>query len=374
MFTAESFVVTITDLSRGGAGVARDETGRVIFVPLTAPGDRVRIRIIETKKRYAQAELLEILESSSQRQNPPCPVFGHCGGCQWQHLAYELQWQTKVRGVRHALTRVAIDAPQVWDERPAERIWEYRNRIQLRGVRRDVGFFAPRSHDLVQVNRCDIARPEINAVWEEIRQEGAKLSRPYKVEVEVMPRGQIQKSWNSPHAITGFRQVHDEQNEKLQAWILEALTSGYELFDLFGGTGNFSLSVAKKMAMVQCIDVSAPVVAPAGTPGNVRFHRSAVLSWLLRQVKLSRPCHLPRSAIVDPPREGLGADLSEIGRALEVLGVRELIAVGCDPDSWARDISRLIKRRWRLDKVLVADLFPQTPHVESVALLRYPCE
>src|SRR4051812_26561964 len=96
----------IQDLARGGAGVSRDESGRVIFVPYTAPGDVVRVRITEEKKNYAQGELLEVVEPSSIRQKAPCPVFGRCGGCQWQHLPYELQFRTKLQGVVHALSRV----------------------------------------------------------------------------------------------------------------------------------------------------------------------------------------------------------------------------------------------------------------------------
>src|SRR5690349_20214142 len=116
----------IQDLARGGAGVARDASGRVIFVPYSAPGDRVRVRITESKKNYAQAELIELLEPSSLRQQPPCPVFGRCGGCQWQHLPYSLQWETKVKGVLHALGRVQVEPPARLEELAAERIWEYR--------------------------------------------------------------------------------------------------------------------------------------------------------------------------------------------------------------------------------------------------------
>src|SRR4051812_46602980 len=96
-------VLRITDLSRGGAGVSRDPSGRVVFVPYSAPGDLVRVRIVEAEKRYAQGEILEILEPSVERQVPPCPVFGKCGGCQWQHLPYSLQWSTKSKGLLHAL-------------------------------------------------------------------------------------------------------------------------------------------------------------------------------------------------------------------------------------------------------------------------------
>lgn len=357
----------IQDLARGGAGVARDESGRVVFVPYTAPGDLVRVRITETKKNYAQAELIEVIEPSPQRQAPPCPVFGRCGGCQWQHLPYELQWKTKVQGVLHALSRVQVTPPGPPEELPAERIWDYRNRVQLRGFEGELGFFAAGTNDRVAVDRCAIARPEINAVWEGTRAEGARFDRPYKVEVEVLPDGGVRKSWNSSHGALGFRQIHDEQNEKLKAWVTRSLTPGGALLDLFGGAGNLSLGLVERMAKIDCVDTGAPKGLQPGA--GYTFHRQPVTSWIVKKASANpRPAY--SSAILDPPREGLGADFTAIAQALESLGVREIAAVGCDPDAWARDVSRFVKRGWNLTSVAILDLFPQTPHVESLALLR----
>jgi tRNA/tmRNA/rRNA uracil-C5-methylase (TrmA/RlmC/RlmD family) len=367
----ELLEVTVSDLARGGAGVARDASGRVIFSPYSAPGDRLRVRVTEENKHYAQGEIVEVFEASKIRVKPPCAIFGQCGGCQWQHLPYELQWSTKVKGVGHALERVQVKTPENWLEYPAERIWEYRNRIQLRGEGREIGFFARGSHRRVPADRCEIARPEINAAWEATRAEAAALPpREYKVEVEVLPSGEIRRTWNAAHGAAGFRQIHDEQNARMVRWIEMALTKGRELLDLYGGSGNLSRDLAPKMARVDCVDVSSPAEPPAGTPANLTFHRSAVLPWLLRRSHAPGAV-LARSAILDPPREGLGKDFIEIAITLEKLGVNEIVAVGCDPDSWARDVSRFLKRGWRFEAAAVFDFFPQTPHVESVALLRH---
>lgn len=370
----EELIVEIQDLSRGGAGVARDQTGRVIFVPLTAPGDKVRVRVLEAEKRYAQAELMEVIEASSVRVTPPCAVFGRCGGCQWQHLPYELQWKTKVSGVRHALERVQLAPPQgpgAWTEFPAEKIWEYRNRVQLRGFQDQLGFFARRSNDPVPVNRCEIARPEINDAIPLAREEGRRFEKQYKVELEALPSGEVRKVWNSAHGAAGFRQVHDDQNAKLLSWIREALTPGRVLLDLYGGSGNIGRALADQMDRIHCVDVGAPRERPEGTPANLEFHRAPTAVWLLRQLRnQGRDLRQPLSAVVDPPREGLGPDLPEIISSLQGLGVNEVVAVGCDPDSWARDLSRFCRRGWKLERAAVLDFFPQTPHVESVALIR----
>ena len=357
-----TLTLKIHDLARGGAGVARDETGRVVFVPFTAPGDEVRVRIIEAKKNYAQAELLEVLNPSPIRQKPPCSVFGRCGGCQWQHLPYEFQWRTKVQGVLQALGRAKIEKPTYFEELPAERIWEYRNRVQLRGFGDDLGYYAAGSHERVAVDRCEIARPEINAAWDATREEGRRFGKPYKVEVEVLPGGEMRRTWNDAHGAAGFRQVHDEQNEKLKEWVAQRLTPGRAVLDLYGGSGNLSLGLGDRVTEVHCVDIGAP---RGLQKGNVHFHRAPVAAWVAQAAKSAKF----ESAILDPPREGLAQDFEVIAESLEALGVTELIAVGCDPDAWARDLSRFLKRGWRLDRAAILDLFPQTPHVESLARL-----
>jgi tRNA/tmRNA/rRNA uracil-C5-methylase (TrmA/RlmC/RlmD family) len=365
-------ILTIQDLTRGGAGLARDSGGRVIFVPWTAPGDQVRVSIDRQEKNYAHGTLLEILEPSPIRQAPRCPAFGTCGGCQWQHIPYELQWKTKVQGVLQALRRVQVTPPGKIEEFPAEQIWEYRNRIQLKGSGRQLGFFKPGTHTLVPVERCDLARPEINEGWEQIRTEGVRFSQPYQVEVEVLPSGELSQSWNEGHAARGFRQVHDEQNQKLQSWIAIVLPRFEVLYDLFGGAGNLSLPLAKHGAQVHCVDLSVPL-SPEALPAGFLFHRSAVLPWLLRQAQVVaqgvRPD--PAIAILDPPREGLGRDFLKIAHSLESLHVKAVLAVGCDPDSWSRDLCAWVKRGWKFERMMVIDFFPQTSHLESVAYLTW---
>jgi len=375
----EPITLKITDLARAGAGVAREESGRVVFVPYTAPGDVVRARIVGYDKRYAQAELVEILESSVVRVTPPCPAFTRCGGCSWQHIPYELQWQTKVRGVRQALSRVKLTCVVEIEELPAQQIWNYRNRVQLRGEGRNLGFYAAGSHTVVPLDRCEIARSEINQVWAATRDEGIQKSpiQPYKVEVEILDSGEIRKTWNSRHAASGFRQVHDEQNARLQSWVADALLNQkvgltlpkgephlLHLLDLFGGAGNLSLPLAAHFGEIHCVDVTAPIGASGAT--NLKFHRSAVVPWLRKFKGEGRSF----SAILDPPREGLAQEFDEIATTLERLKVTDLVAVGCDADSWVRDLSRFVRRGWTLERIAMVDLFPQTPHVESIALLR----
>jgi tRNA/tmRNA/rRNA uracil-C5-methylase (TrmA/RlmC/RlmD family) len=353
--------------------VGKDPEGRVVFVPFSAPGDSVRVRIVETHKNYAYAEILEIIEPSGIRQKPRCPIFGQCGGCQWQHLPYTIQWDTKVKGVFQALGRAKLELANPPELFPAEEIWNYRNRVQLRGVGRELGFFKSGSRQLIPADGCVIARPEINESWEGVRAEGTQFSESYKVELEVLPGGKVRKVWNSPHSAEGFRQVHDGQNENLKKWVVSALPHNNVVYDLYGGSGNLSIPLAAQSAEIHCVDLGTPVVRPSNVPQNLQFHRSSVDRWLTHRVASQRfgKSHSPGtvSAIIDPPRAGLKAHLPVIASAVESLGVKRIVVVGCDPDSWARDLSQWVKRGWKLKKVMLIDLFPQTYHIEAVALI-----
>lgn len=373
MHSGETIILRVSDLSRGGAAVARDEEGCVYFIPRAAPGDVVQVRVVKRKKKYAETQLLKVIEPSGIRQIPKCKVFEKCGGCEWQHIPYSLQWETKSRGIKQALSRVQIEIPAGLEEFPAEQIWSYRNRIQLRGWKDCIGFFEVGSHQTVPIERCETAMEEINANLQQVRQSGSSLARTYKVEMEVLPDREIRVTWNSRHGEHGFRQIHDEQNEKLRAWIQSCLSEGRIVFDLFGGDGNLSREMAGKMVEVHCVDLSVPETRKAGLPDNFYYHQAGVLPWLLKRVENQefdqKASVLPASVILDPPRAGIGDALAEIDGALKKLFVSQLICVGCEADAWARDLSRFLKRGWMLKRVGIFDFFPQTHHVESAAFL-----
>lgn len=360
----------ITDLSRSGAGLGRDASGRVVFVPFTAPGDTVRVRILAEEKRYAEGQLVEVLKPSSQRVSPPCAIFGRCGGCEWQHLPYSLQWDTKKSGVVHALSRVAVDTAGITvEELPADRVWEYRNRVQLRGFRDELGFLARRSKKIISVeDKCHIARPELNARLDEVKEAGRGRPRDYKVELEVFPDGEVTETWNAGHSAQGFRQVHDEQNEKLQGWVRRKLPGGPLLLDLYGGRGNLSRGVRDLYPEIHCVDIGSYAQNPEGTPAGYNFHRMPVLPWLQKNAEILKGAAVI-DAILDPPREGLGTDLAAIVELFKALPIRRLLMVGCDADSWARAVSRLDHYGWKVRELGALDFFPQTHHVEALAVL-----
>jgi 23S rRNA (uracil1939-C5)-methyltransferase len=362
--------VRISDLSRGGSGVARLDSGEVVFVPFTAPGDEIEVRVTEKSKNYSQGEQVRILEASPLRVNPPCPHFTRCGGCSWQHLPYDLQFETKKKGLLHALNRKGVPVAGIpVDEMPAAAPFHYRNRIQLHGNSdtRELGFFRPGTREIVDLTACAIADPRINQALPALRERGmAEFRGEFKLEIDLSPEGEVRSAWNRRHAAFGFRQVNDAQNRVLQSWVDQNLRDADLLFDLYGGSGNLSLGPAPRFGEVFCVDLHTGDARTA-LPPHFRLIRQDMDRWSrspLDEAFFGKSA----SVILDPPREGAGETLQPLLEKLSRLSLRSLAWVGCDVDAFTRDVHRLIKRGFRLERLGVLDLFPQTPHIESLAL------
>lgn len=363
--------VTIHDIARGGSGVGRLESGEVVFVPFTAPGDVVSVNITEKTKSYSHGEIIKIITPSKDRVEPLCPSFTKCGGCSWQHLPYSLQFETKKKGVLQALKRAGVKVEGIEiDEMPAETGYFYRNRIQLRGhpVEKSLGFFEKASTKTFTIDDCKIARKEINDVLPKIREEATKFTQPYKVEIEVQEDGTARWAWDKKNAAFGFRQVNDEQNVHLLNWVNNNVGSGDILLDLFGGAGNLSRSLTSKFDQIHVVDTTVPAEKAHDLPETYNFYRASVVWWLQNAPQNT---NFSTVAILDPPREGLGADFAQIEFHLsQKFAPETIILVGCDADSFARDSFRFTQKGYSLTRMGVLDLFPQTPHVESLAVFK----
>lgn len=385
MESGQILTLTIEDLSRGGAGIARMQdqgTSCVVFVPLTMPGDRVEVRLLRFDKSFWIAELVKIVEPSPQRRQPPCEVFGVCGGCQWQHVPYGIQWKTKVSGVQHALKRTGVQLPKdlLLEEFPADEEFSYRNRIQLRMIGDQYGYFKKGSRDLVPIAECPIAVSAINQKLPSLKTQSSRYGKDengmQKVEIAYdAPTDSVQFAWNQRHGAAGFRQVNDLQNEKLRGFVekfyrdVAATEKGLPVLDLYGGSGNLTDRLiqpdqSKTPSMTPPTRIDCVDLFPAGKHSDQRFfHASSVLPWLKKNLRS------PAFVILDPPREGLGDQQKGIFDSLNRAGCRHLVFVNCDADSFAKDVRRIEKMGWAVQKLGVFDFFPQTPHVEVGAYL-----
>jgi 23S rRNA (uracil1939-C5)-methyltransferase len=346
----------------GGRGVGRHD-GMVVFVPGTAPGDRVRVRVTERKPRFMEAELLEILEPSPQRRTPPCPVANRCGGCSWQHVNYAAQVEQKEKILRDSLRRLKGFEWLPFLAAPEE--FHYRNRIQLQiqGSRR--GFFAKRSRDLVEIEKCWIAEEALNKKLSQLT--AAETANTRRLELALTQSGGIavHSGERAPEEAL-FSQVNRAQNEILKRRVLELIAGAPEwIMDLYAGSGNITLPLAQKYPEVPVtgVELSRDSVA-RGKAANEK------IEWIAGDVGRALTKLEPRKGrgliVLDPPRPGCDQAVIE-----QVLRHRpaQIIYVSCNPTTFARDAERLAPG-YLLECVQGLDMFPQTEHVELLASLR----
>lgn len=375
--------LAIDALAAGGEGVGRDAGGRVVFVPFAAPGDRLRVALGEEHPRFARAEIREIVEPGAVRVAAPCPVFGRCGGCAWQHVAYAAQLDAKRAIVRDALARIGgIAAPEVAIvASPSPYGYRGRTRVLAEGGR--VGYRERRSHALCATATCPILAPPLDAELGALASRGDVADGEWelalgaggavRVETLAAPSQQrlaLEAAGERFELSPGvFAQANALLQDALARHVLEAAGQGGEALELFAGAGFFTLALARRFARLTAVESDARAVADLGrnlAAAGLRHVRvvEARAEVVLADAAAQRIA--PQVVVLDPPRGGVGAQAS---RRVARLPAHRVVHVSCDPATLARDLRELLARGFALTEVTAFDLFPQTPHVETVALL-----
>jgi len=344
-------VLTINDIAFGGKGVARHE-GMVVFVPFVAPGESVTARIVRRKKNFAEAELIEVISPSPDRVTPPCPVFGHCGGCSYQHLSYEQQLAIKSAQVEQTLRRVGrLAEVPMQPIIPSPQPYGYRNRIRVHKAGGVVGFYMTDGQTLVDVERCAIASPEVNASLAKLRKSGVP-DDDYS----------LRASGGGPY----FEQTNHEVTRELVALAERTVRRGQQLLvDAYCGAGLFAHSLAALFEHVVGLEENDMAVDTARRAAlsherYVAGEVSTQLGAVLAEHDATRT-----TVILDPPAIGIAPRVAE----LLLAGLpSEILYVSCNPATLARDLA-LLTKSYRLAGVTPLDMFPQTAQIEAVAHL-----
>jgi len=354
MTHSETLDLEITALAFGGDGVARHE-GRVVFVPFTAPGDRVRVRVVRKEKNLLRAAVVEVLRPSPSRETPPCPYYGRCGGCQYQHLTYNSEAEWKERHVRETLVRIGkIPDPPVVPLLRSPEPYRYRNRITVHLRDGAVGYLGADGKSLVDVETCLLAEDEVNdALWQLRR-------RPPARERWTLRAGAVEG-----HA---FYQANRFLLDALRQRVAAAVDAPVPvLIEGHCGVGFFTEVLAPRFQRTVAIELNPRAAAIAGAkslPGTTIWQGRCEDGW--RHAWNTARGEEGAVALVDPPREGLGATLTA---ELMELPFRQLVYLSCNPATLARDLA-LLSPRWHLERVEPIDLFPRTAHIECLAILR----
>lgn len=412
----------IDSIAAGGAGVGRDRDGRAVFVHRTAPGERVRVRITEAKKRWARAALLRVLEASPVRRDAPCKFYPRCGGCTLEHLEYDAQLTAKAGIVADALSRIGgitIEPPTVVASPEQLR---YRNRVSFTLVRLRDGTVRAGFHELERPDRvldidesCLMPEATIAAAWGELRrswgsaasrlpsgtrlrltlratadgrtsllvQGGFSAGRPDELLARVASLDAIwhqpqpddspvllagtaalKEVWDGEDVSLGgavFLQVNRGAAALLDEYVLELAgdVSARTVVDAYCGVGLHARRLARRGARVSGIELDAQAVHEAQ-----RGVPDA--NFTAARVEDALPTLLPADLVLlNPPRAGIAEAAIT---ALRSTPPDRIIYISCDPATLARDLKRLAPM-YELRSIRCFDLFPQTAHVESVVEL-----
>jgi 23S rRNA (uracil1939-C5)-methyltransferase len=405
----------IDGLAAGGDGVGRDAAARVTFVPLAAPGDHVRARIVAEHRRLARAELVEVLVPGPDRVAPPCPLFGTCGGCAWQHIDPAAQVRAKHEIAAAALRRAQAAGLELCAPLAPVAAYGWRRRARLHWQRRRsgqvvLGFFARRTRRIVDAEACPQLEPALARALVQVR---ARL-RPGLTgkgelalvtgddgAVHVAVTGPVSRAAAAALAqadgIAGvrvgrrrfgaraiaiepglvgdavsFQQASGAGNHALLE-VVDAFTQprqGARILELYAGTGNLTRVLRSGADSVLAVDLHAATPAAGDAPGEsalapVTWRRGAAAAVTAELAAAA--CHFDL-AVLDPPRTGAAAVIAPLAR----LGPPRIIYISCDPATLARDLDPLLAADYRPRRGQVLDLMPQTAHVEVVVALARP--
>jgi len=398
----------VSAMAHGGDALARHE-GKVIFMPYVLPGEDVLVEVTEEKARYSRGRPVEIITPSADRIEPRCPHFGTCGGCQWQHIAYERQLSLREEVLRSQLQRIAhLKEAPVQPTLAAEGAWHYRNHVQLHlDEEGRLGFIAADGPAVVPLDECHVMHPLLWDVFSALDVDFPELERvslragistgdrllvleltgkePPVVEVDLPISCVLLLIDGTPVTYMGdsyvteniggrslrisagsFFQVHTSQAEQLLAIVNRYANPQTDdvVLDLYCGVGTFALHLSANAAQVIGIDSSEAAIDDARfnsrDVANVRFELGSAED-LLPSIEQSIDL-----VILDPPRQGLS---KEALSALMALDPPKVVYVSCDPATLARDVAKMLQLGYELLEVQPVDMFPQTYHVEAVALL-----
>jgi len=419
--------VAVERIVPGGAGLGH-AGGLTLFVPLAAPGDRLRVRVERVKGRVGFAALVEILEAGADRVEPPCPYFGRCGGCDFQQLSYEAQLRAKVEIVSDCLRRIARLAPPAEIRiTPSPSEWAYRSRARWQHDARNhrLGYYELASHRVCDVDVCPVVLPEVQGALTRLR--AAFVDDHTRGDFDPANAGET-RAENAAAAVVSHPPPHDnrrgdadarghaaaiefqavagddgvsllpplaegDRHERVRTVAGERYTFDAECFfqinhalleplvaaavggargasavDLYCGVGLFTLPLARRFARVHGVE---------GNAGAARYARRNLSDATLSNASIEtapvgdwllRRAHTLAPAdfvLLDPPRAGA----AEAVEGILALRPRRIAYVSCDPATLARDLRALADGGYALDSVAAFDMFPQTHHVETVARL-----
>ncbi len=386
-------VLKLDVMGRLGEALAWSNSTKV-FVFGGIPGEEVLAEVVRQHHNRIAARVVKVIVSSSQRVEPPCPYFGSCTGCQWQHIRYEHQLELKHMMVKEAMEAMGgmVHAP-VAPVVPAPQTLGYRNHARFTvGPEGALGFVNRESRRFVHIDQCLLMHPSINEALSQLQgrcAETTQLSIRYGVNTgqwliqptlrrPEVPLSSGQKSYEEAlHSklfrisAASFFQVNTAQAERMAELVRErlALTGEELLVDAYAGVATFAVLFAPYASKVIAIEESASAIKDAQV--NIQGLTNIELAQDKTEKLLQSLPQVPDALILDPPRTGCHPTVLQ---TILHRPPQRIVYVSCDPWALARDLRVLCHGPFVLEEVLPIDLFPQTHHIECIATLSYSPE
>ena len=447
----KEYIFDIISQGYEGEGIAKIDNKYPIFIEGALKGEKVKVRIVKVNKNFAYGKLMEVLEASEERVNPPCAIYKRCGGCKLQHASYKAQLDFKWDRVKDCVSKIGkLDPSIVKYPLGMENPWRYRNKVQLPigliNGEVKIGFFAPRSHDIIDMESCLIQDEIGDKVVKLTREWIEKFNiRPYNVDGEYDEKGivrhiMIRRGFTTnevmvvlvtngetlPHkeefvdlmvknipgiksviqninskktnVILGlesktlwgedtisdyigdfrfnisplsFFQVNPIQTEVLYGKALEYanLTGNEEVFDAYCGTGTITLFLSQKAKKVYGVEIIPQAIDNAWI--NAKENKVENVEFFVGESEVVIPDLINKGVkadvvVVDPPRKGCDKKLLD---SITNIDAKKIVYVSCDPSTLGRDLQVLEENGYKTLEVQPVDMFPNTAHIENVALL-----
>lgn len=406
----------IDSINHKGEGVARID-GKATFVPGALPGELVDVEILESKARYDQAILKNIIEASEDRISPDCFSYNGCGGCAYQHVSYRRELEIKRKIIEDSLKRIGKLSVQVDAVIGMDEPVRYRNKVVWHVIHRQLGYYQPLSHKLVPIDSCCLISQEMERIIKPLKkllpslsftEPGEIILRQSSLDRELMvilgnlrsypssmTLGKLTELCSSIYGKVGtkfrllfgqeslteeihglrfkvspesFFQVNHRQTEKIIEIVLKYLNlDGNEnVLDAYCGVGSISLNLARQARSVIGIENNVQAVEDAIENATVnQLYNCEFIAGTCEKIlpKLKKTFD---ASVIDPPRGGCRPEVID---ALISTGVKTIIYVSCNPSTLARDLASFAQSGYRIARVQPVDMFPRTMHVETVVLI-----
>ena len=408
----KTYRVELIKFTYGGESLGRLPDGRAVFVPFALPGETVSVSLVEEKRNFAKAILIEVLQPSPERNSARCRHFGECGGCQYQMMFYAAQLSAKRTILLDQLERIGkLENPFVEKSIPSPNEFNYRNYVQFQlSPDGQLGYYRSGVRGVLPITECHLPEPDINTVWPqldieslpEISRLGVRLGADRDIQiileskdleapeitVEDLPISIVHLSPAGTLVLAGsevvyfeilerrfqvsagsFFQTNTPLAEKMVEHILEllstygVLSSTSTAIDAYCGVGLFSAFLAPNVKRL--IGIESNPNACEDFMVNLDEFDNVELYEASTEIALANLNSHPDFILVDPPRSGLD---KRVLYSIVRLAPPILVYVSCDPSTLARDAKRLSAKGYTLQQVTPFDLFPQTQHIESISL------